>query len=198
METKICSKCRIEKSKSDFYGDYRRKDRLQSQCKKCMYIAQRERVKRQGGKKQYKVSVIKMVCSKCKIEKPASDFYIGKECKCGLRAECKECMRKREKSPSVLRYRASGRAKTNRRKATIKKHGITVEDYDKMAKNQNYKCAICGGVSWEGRLLSIDHDHKTEKVRGLICAVCNVGLGNFQDSADILQKAQEYLLQYKE
>lgn len=50
-------------------------------------------------------------------------------------------------------------------------------------------CAICGGKE----KLVVDHDHETDKVRGLLCFFCNLGLGNFRDNPQLLKKAIEYL-----
>lgn len=52
------------------------------------------------------------------------------------------------------------------------KYGITVEQYDRMLKMQRGKCAICSRVPAKLRL-SVDHDHKTGRVRGLLCWTCN-------------------------
>lgn len=67
-----------------------------------------------------------------------------------------------------------------------------------MHEEQGGECAICDAeipaVS-EDRYLSacVDHDHKTGKVRGLLCWDCNVGLGKFLDNPDLLVSAAEYL-----
>lgn len=71
-----------------------------------------------------------------------------------------------------------------------------------MLKDQNSKCNICGkkesrknrygGVS----RLSIDHNHKTKKVRSLLCSRCNAGLGFFNDDTQLLEKALKYLKDY--
>lgn len=75
-----------------------------------------------------------------------------------------------------------------------KRYGIKIEDYNKILDNQNGKCAICERhVSDFNRLLAVDHNHKTGKVRGLLCFSCNVAIGNFKDSIDILRKAVKYL-----
>lgn len=64
-----------------------------------------------------------------------------------------------------------------------------------MLSIQNFSCAICGGNDFEriGRVLSVDHDHKTGKVRGLLCLTCNSGLGIFKDDPVLLKKASSYL-----
>lgn len=75
-----------------------------------------------------------------------------------------------------------------------KKFGITLEDYNSILENQNYKCAICENNKSGGMgTFPVDHDHKTGKVRGLLCMKCNTGLGLFLDNEDLLLKAIAYL-----
>ena len=78
-----------------------------------------------------------------------------------------------------------------RKNKLIKKFGITLEHFNLMLKNQNNKCAIC--KKEECRNLAVDHDHKTGKIRGLLCLNCNTGLGSFKDNLDLLLKAINYL-----
>lgn len=66
-------------------------------------------------------------------------------------------------------------------------------DIVKVKKIQDNKCAICSKEC----LLMADHCHKTNKFRGLLCNDCNLGLGRFFDSVDILEKAKNYLLKNK-
>lgn len=81
-----------------------------------------------------------------------------------------------------------------RRNDLIKKYGITVEDYNKMFQEQDGKCAICHKDQLEFRIrFSVDHNHKTGKVRGLLCHNCNRALGWFYDDIETLQSAIEYL-----
>jgi len=76
-----------------------------------------------------------------------------------------------------------------------KKYGITVEEFEQMLKNQDYKCDICKLPSDSFKeWLVVDHNHTTGKVRGLLCKSCNFGLGNFKDSTFNLQNALNYLL----
>lgn len=88
--------------------------------------------------------------------------------------------------------------KTLKYKRTIKRYqlktmyGISIEEYNSMCKAQQRKCAICRKVS----KLQIDHDHKTNELRGLLCLHCNVGLGHFLDSQVILTAALRYLTKY--
>ena len=73
----------------------------------------------------------------------------------------------------------------------LKAYGITEEQRIALIKKQKGKCAICG--SPDNRNLSIDHDHKTKKVRGLLCRKCNLGLGCFGDDVHTMDKAIKYL-----
>lgn len=85
------------------------------------------------------------------------------------------------------------------RKNTLKKvYGLTPEDFDRMAANQNGLCAICGGPPEKSKnKLDIDHDHITGKVRGLLCGSCNKGLGMFKDDDDLVFLAAQYLRKNK-
>lgn len=83
-----------------------------------------------------------------------------------------------------------------------KNYGITPERFVEMETAQGGLCAICGlPESYAGnrtnthrkRKLSIDHDHGTGTVRGLLCHRCNLGLGNFRDDPELLKAATRYL-----
>ena len=57
---------------------------------------------------------------------------------------------------------------------------------------QGGRCAICGEDSPKMRL-AIDHDHKTGRIRGLLCRHCNLGLGAFLDDTEVMGRAIDYL-----
>jgi hypothetical protein len=75
------------------------------------------------------------------------------------------------------------------------RYGITLADYDRMLVDQAGRCAICGTTDPGGRLKvwSVDHCHNSNKVRGLLCRRCNMGLGYFKDDTDRLLGAVAYL-----
>lgn len=73
-----------------------------------------------------------------------------------------------------------------------KNYGITIAEYDELFERQNGNCAICG-LPEIMRRLSVDHNHETGEVRGLLCATCNLLIGNAKENADILLKAIDYL-----
>jgi hypothetical protein len=72
-------------------------------------------------------------------------------------------------------------------------YGITLAQYEELATRQKNGCAICGGASRNGRPLDVDHDHKTGRVRELLCNNCNQGLGSFKDDINKLEAAMIYL-----
>ena len=82
----------------------------------------------------------------------------------------------------ILNYRKNN-PNANRNKHYKKRYGITVEEYESMAKAQNYLCAICERPETKLRkdgtvmILSVDHDHLTGQVRDLLCSKCNILLG---------------------
>lgn len=101
-----------------------------------------------------------------------------------------------ENRASSRRWREANpeRARNHVRRSHLKnKFGITPEQYDEMVALQGGGCAICGGRQPHGVLLSIDHDHETNKVRGLLCVRCNRGIGAFRDNVGVLLRATEYL-----
>ena len=79
------------------------------------------------------------------------------------------------------------------------KYGISLDDYNKKLISQNYKCAICGREQKNKtkRILKIDHNHKTGKIRGLLCFYCNIAVGHFEDNIVSLKKAIKYLKHYE-
>jgi hypothetical protein len=82
--------------------------------------------------------------------------------------------------------------KLDRRHRAPVKYGITEEQYRAFEIAQQGECAICGRQE-SRRRLSIDHDHETGEVRGLLCNNCNSGIGKLGDSVAHLQAAIAYL-----
>lgn len=85
-----------------------------------------------------------------------------------------------------------------------RKYGITIDDYNRMLQAQNGKCGICGREETrklkDGRdtRLSVDHCHKTNKVRGLLCFACNSTLGKYDDKIEFIRAMIDYLNKHKE
>lgn len=73
----------------------------------------------------------------------------------------------------------------------FRKIGCSKEQYEKLLKRANNKCEICGKEDF--RNLSVDHCHVTNKIRGVLCTACNLGIGSFKDNEELMEKAIEYL-----
>ena len=125
-------------------------------------------------------------CTKCGVEKELTEFYKSKLGPQGRSSECKACTNARQK--------ANYDPVKNRAKNLRNRFGMSLEDYDQILESQNGQCRICGTDTPgnKGRFV-VDHNHATEKVRGLLCWSCNVGIGHLQDDPSILLSAFNYL-----
>jgi hypothetical protein len=113
------------------------------------------------------------VCSTCKEEKLLDNFNNRKISVDGKAYQCKDC----KKNIELKRI-----------------YGITHQDYLDMLEAQNGRCKICGTDAPGGKgTFHVDHCHDSEKVRGLLCHSCNVGLGHFYDNISLLSAAIFYL-----
>jgi len=135
------------------------------------------------------------LCPSCGFIKPLASFAIRKSGRVGHPvAHCTPCRvaknkkRRADNPEHVLHIE---------RKSKFKRlYGITFEAYEKMLAAQGGKCAICSKDTPSARtkFFSVDHCHKTGKVRGLLCTSCNRGLGFFNDSPSALEAAAKYLV----
>lgn len=73
-----------------------------------------------------------------------------------------------------------------------KTYGLTEADYAAMLAEQNGRCRICGKAP-KTRLLQVDHDHVTGRIRGLLCLRCNQALGRFEYSLAVLEALLLYV-----
>ena len=106
-------------------------------------------------------------------------------------------------SYATLRDREPAKFKALNRRVALKRRGATQEWYDAKFKKQHGECAICGqpetAVYKKTGLvmnLSIDHDHETNELRGLLCMACNVALHRGIRSESWFKSAGEYLKLY--
>lgn len=127
-------------------------------------------------------------CGGCNRSLPLDAFHANRFAKDGRQTQCKECHGKR--------YDRERWHKTN----VFRNFGITKEEYEAMAEAQNHCCAICGTpeTAKRGRTtlkLAVDHNHKTGKVRGLLCGTCNRKLGVLENES-FVAAATEYLSKF--
>lgn len=94
------------------------------------------------------------------------------------------------------KYRADHPEMFNREMALkyklAREYGISLELYKAINKEQNGVCAICFNAP-ENKRLAVDHDHQTNKVRGLLCYSCNTALGLMKDNFTLFENAIKYL-----
>jgi hypothetical protein len=138
---------------------------------------------------------------------------VGKVCKgCGAtgnyyaKGMCRLCWQKDYRANNAGIVRAYNKAywrdnkdklRVRERQGRLKKeYGLSIQDYEKLLGSQGGVCKICLRYNSRKGLngtLIVDHDHDTGVVRGLLCHGCNVGLGHFRDSPELLEEAIAYL-----
>jgi uncharacterized protein YbaR (Trm112 family) len=143
-------------------------------------------------------------CPKCKKDLNVS-FFNKSNRRDGYQTYCRECHNQIQRDKylndpmaKIKRQIRAGRRKERdplvQRRSELKRlYGITLEDYVEMFDSQNGVCAICFKECKTKNSLSVDHDHTTGKVRGLLCNACNRAIGMLGDSPEILRKAADYL-----
>lgn len=149
-------------------------------------------------------------CKQCRIKKNEDEFYKSKTNIDGFYNKCKVCTEKyskeyRKKNSIKVNLINKAWVKANPEKVKAKYHkytkttrlfhryNLSSEEFNSLLDTQNKLCAICFGINKSGRSLSVDHNHTTGKVRGLLCHKCNVGIGLFNDRIDLLVNAISYL-----
>ena len=101
------------------------------------------------------------------------------------------------------KYKISDKEKL-REERLMREYGLCKNDYNNIFEKQDGLCAICGdkinSIFMEhnkNNCVHVDHDHKTKKIRGLLCHNCNIFLGNARDNIKILSSAIKYLEQWQ-
>lgn len=141
-------------------------------------------------------------CKSCENEKPLSSFSKAKDAKDGLNYLCKTCnatkarlwySNNKDKARKRIKEYHCKHPEAHRRRWLKNAYGITIDDYNEMFENQDGCCAICDIHQKDlKRKLFVDHCHKTGKVRGLLCYICNARLGTLEDE-DFVSKVERYL-----
>ena len=139
-------------------------------------------------------------CTHCNTTRDLNEFYkIRVKRKDGTyreghRSMCNFCDRNRKTKRDKLTK------KERAEKHLFSKYKMTPEEFTSLLESQENKCAICKTLDPGGRYnkFHVDHCHKTEKIRGLLCHKCNYALGYFQDNSSNLLRAIQYLEQSKQ
>jgi hypothetical protein len=147
-------------------------------------------------------------------------FYAGIPCKRGHIAKrradkngCVECIRiasykykqtnkaKETRIARITELKNTGEWERATASRTLKHHyGITLAEYENLLAAQNGVCAICqqAETSTDRKLnrprrLAVDHCHKTDKIRGLLCLACNTAIGKLKDDPQLIERAAAYV-----
>jgi len=142
------------------------------------------------------------VCSHCKAKKSLIDFHKDRTRYDGYKDSCKFCMNKYNRAlykqnsqkyiNKVLKQREQNKGVYLDYMADYglqKNFDLSLVDYDKMLINQKECCAICGKhISEESKRFAVDHNHKTNEVRGLLCMSCNTKLGWYERQKENIEK----------
>lgn len=146
-------------------------------------------------------------CAKCC--RSNISFHKNPGTRDGLDSTCKSCKAAYNKiryqnNPEQNKANAKAWQKANPEKVRalkLKRYNITPDEYDAMVLSQEGRCANprCRRLPdteaehVRSRILHVDHDHVTGKVRGLLCGSCNRAIGLMKDSSACLLGAAEYL-----
>lgn len=140
------------------------------------------------------MEMVTRVCIDCEKEKPLEDFHKVQRGKTYYKRRCRPCnnakcyQKRLDKFANQPGYREAFLADQRNRKK-IQMYGVTLEEFNRKAKEQNHCCKICG----KKRKLVIDHHHDTNTVRDLLCGPCNSALGLMCEDVEILKQAIRYL-----
>lgn len=207
METKTCATCEVAKPITDFPKNGKCPRGIQMwrpSCKNCYANLQRERALPHLKTKPLvnprgTSSLPYRTCTVCLCVFPTEVFYTSgfRDGKLRRVSRCPECQAVKD----AAHYR--GNVDLKRGRDYRRRHGISLETYERLLRSQNFRCAICGiHESDVAKRFCVDHDHDCcpgnegscgRCVRGLLCGPCNRGIGQFYDSHEALLDAYNYV-----
>jgi Recombination endonuclease VII len=161
---KCCARCRHIRNSSKFYKNRTKADGLDDYCKACR----------------------------------RSYFSVYKKTNIAFKETTRRCRRNyylRHRERLIARSRKWYYTKGNNTRLK-RAYGIDQKEYEQMLAKQGGVCAICNespSNKDRGHKLHIDHDHKTGKVRGLLCSMCNTSIGYLRDDPRLVLAALTYL-----
>lgn len=129
-------------------------------------------------------------CTACRASLPHTEFH-----RTGRGGRLKKCRVCRAAARKVWRESHKDKQVQYRRRFNLASYGITEAEYDVMLNAQGGGCAICRKPCRSGRQLAVDHDHRSGRVRALLCVVCNQSLGVYET---IREEAARFLAEYGE
>jgi hypothetical protein len=134
------------------------------------------------------------MCSQCKTLKEKAEFHRNASQKGGLQSTCKSCSKAR-----VAAYKSANPVTREKARGySIKwKYGLSQEGVNTILQTQKNRCPICLDVLNHSRM-HVDHCHRSNKIRGLLCFNCNLALGHLKDNEETAARASSYLKRHNE
>ena len=181
---KTCNICNITKTNAEFSRDRNSKDYMREWCRSC-------------GKTKPKKPHLKVPkdaeprsCVGCNETKEASQFYYNWKRE-QFTSRCKPC----HAASSKKLYQDKSKFRVLQNDSYYRRqYGITLIEVQELKEQHNNQCAICSIEFTENAKPRVDHCHRTQKIRGLLCHKCNLGIGLFKDNPILLERAAQYVL----
>lgn len=186
-----CIRCKINKEEKEFFKN----GKLFKSCNSCRNTREKWKittkrkvpVNKKCAEEKYLASLNgNLYCCSCRKEKSKEQFSPDKHQSNGLSGYCTECL--------IIK---------NRVNVLKRKYNLTLEEFKELLEKQNGKCKICDkNLSYinltknQKDSACVDHSHKTNEVRGILCSACNLAIGLLQDKKEIIMKAYKYLENY--
>lgn len=193
----VCPECGVRKR----MRNPRAKGGMQAKCRQCY---DPPAVRDERDKKRRQVEALKSrgdrpICPLCTVRQCAKDkAAVG-----GYRPKCQRCgwseaKRLAERVRRNAKNRADPRRKVLRHRTQLREYGITPEQYAEMVAAAGGVCTICKrpeSRKRNGRVtrLCVDHDHRTGRVRGVLCSRCNFVVGLTEYEPELLAGIAAYL-----
>ena len=168
---RTCKVCGVEKPIAEFPlngGGYRI-----HKCKDCFNLTS---IRRDGEHERTPDGM--KICRTCKVAKPDSEYHYSDK-------------RLGKRFPSCIKCAVAA----NR----LRKYGVAPEEFEYMLQDQEHACKVCRDPfdTVIAKHVHVDHCHTTGKVRGVLCASCNKGLGMFRDNPSFLREAALHVEQFQ-
>jgi hypothetical protein len=211
---KQCCRCKNILPLDSFSKERAVEGGLSRRCKLCCMALNKVAREKRKTKPKILVGATKK-CNHCGDFLPFADFHRNLDTRDGFDKICRRCKAEKGRARTLslteeqrkrLRDRGRERARTEPYRARTRErrfqrlYGVTTDWVSETRTKQGGACAICRTRPSESHGISglhLDHCHSTNKVRGLLCSLCNKGLGSFKDSIDLLLSAGAYLEQYQ-
>lgn len=137
-------------------------------------------------------------CRRCLQLKPDDLFGVDKSRSDNRAPYCRECRNLFERKQRKKGLRKGKPKKTSPEKsreyALRCRYNLEIEEYNNLLGAQNFSCGIC---ATKLKTPCVDHEHETGVVRGILCRMCNMGIGALRDNINLLHKAVDYLTKFE-